>query len=253
MKCLVLICHTATQMQRERRPPCTTTRFSFKLYAVSLISSLSLVSACRQEQLPLILVNGTISRRDVDSREEPVAHFFRVQNNSKTSITIEEVQTGCACTSSDFRSRELAPGEFTTIDIVIDSFSGYENSYKGHAMLRSSAGSVLLRMEGSLPPATDVRYRPKQIYISDHPDGGEVKRILRVRVPKACGDDCGVKLIFQDGQPVEYSVTQLPSSPYYCNYNITFTLNTLLIPRGKQRVLHVNSSCGLSEVAIHHP
>jgi mono/diheme cytochrome c family protein len=73
------------------------------------------------EPLPLLhLQPEVLDMGSVKEGEEATGTLF-IRNNSDTTITITDVQTSCGCTVAEPKSKILAPGAFTELEVTIDS------------------------------------------------------------------------------------------------------------------------------------
>ena len=73
------------------------------------------------EPLPLLHIQPEVmDMGTVKEGEEARGRLF-IRNNSDSVITITDVQTSCGCTVAEPKSKILAPGAFTTLEVKIDS------------------------------------------------------------------------------------------------------------------------------------
>ncbi len=55
---------------------------------------------------------------------EVVTHSFTIENTSKKTLTILDVNTSCGCTASAIKKKALEPGEATAVEVKFNS-KGY--------------------------------------------------------------------------------------------------------------------------------
>lgn len=84
---------------------------------------------------PEVLDMGTVKEG-----EEARGTLF-IRNNSESMITIVDVQTSCGCTVAEPKSRVLAPGAFTELEVKIDS-TIKRGEVKKEIVVTDSAGHV---------------------------------------------------------------------------------------------------------------
>jgi len=71
--------------------------------------------------LPVLHIQPEIlDMGSVKEGEEGKGRLF-IRNNSESVITITNVETSCGCTVAEPKSRVLAPGAFTELEVTIDS------------------------------------------------------------------------------------------------------------------------------------
>ncbi|MDT8376086.1 MAG: DUF1573 domain-containing protein [Mariprofundaceae bacterium] len=86
-----------------------------------VLLTLILSAAAYAEPLPpLHLQPEVLDMGSVREGEEATGTLF-IRNNSEAAITITDVQTSCGCTVAEPKSRILAPGAFTELEVKIDS------------------------------------------------------------------------------------------------------------------------------------
>jgi len=85
-----------------------------------LLSFFFTVNVCA-ETLPLLHIQPeTLDMGTVKEGEEAKGTLL-IRNNSDAMVTITDIQASCGCTAVEPKSKLLAPGAFTELDVRIDS------------------------------------------------------------------------------------------------------------------------------------
>jgi cytochrome c5 len=106
-----------------------------------LLLTIFVGSAAYAGGLPLLhLQPEVMDMGSVKEGEEARGTLF-IRNNSGSVITITDVQTSCGCTVAEPKSRVLAPGAFTELEVTIDS-TVKQGDVKKEVTVTDSAGHV---------------------------------------------------------------------------------------------------------------
>ncbi len=109
--------------------------------SLAVLTTLFLSVVAYAEPLPLLhLQPGVLDMGSVKEGEEAKGTLF-IRNNSDSMITIVDVQTSCGCTVAEPKSRVLAPGAFTELEVIIDS-TIKQGEVKKEVVVTDSAGHV---------------------------------------------------------------------------------------------------------------
>jgi hypothetical protein len=134
----------------------------------------------------LVVLGPSVITSDRPDREQPFEHVFRLQNPTKGKISILEVHTGCACTVSELDSRTVEPGQVVALTARIIFFDSYARSYHQQIRVQTSAGDVMLHLQGDLPLPEKPLLRPQTVYLDALPDQSVIERSVSLRVPAQC-------------------------------------------------------------------
>ena len=97
-------------------------------------------------------------RRVVNEGEGPVVFSFRMMNDSREAVVIENVTTSCGCTTFDSRAMpySLAPGDSDTIKVSM-SVTGKFGTVTKSVLVQTNCGSSTLLVTAELtPPASNI-------------------------------------------------------------------------------------------------
>ncbi len=109
--------------------------------SVFVLLSLIISFSAHAGGLPLLhLQPEVLDMGSVKEGEEARGTLF-IRNNSDSVITITDVQTSCGCTVAEPKSRVLAPGAFTELEVTIDS-TVKQGEVKKEVRVTDSAGHV---------------------------------------------------------------------------------------------------------------
>lgn len=88
---------------------------------IAAVLSLFVATHVYAQPLPLLhLQPEVLDIGAVKEGEEATGTLF-IRNNSDAMVTITDIQTSCGCTAAEPKSRVLAPGAFTELEVTIDS------------------------------------------------------------------------------------------------------------------------------------
>jgi hypothetical protein len=61
---------------------------------------------------------------------EVVGHTFRVKNAGEKDLFLQEIESGCGCTTARYTRKPIRPGEEGTIEVRFDSGGRFGKQYK---------------------------------------------------------------------------------------------------------------------------
>jgi len=109
--------------------------------SIFLLLSLLIGFSAHAGGLPLLHVQPEILDMGTVKEGEEARGTLFVRNNSDATITITDVQSSCGCTVVEPKSRVLAPGAFTELEVTIDS-TVKQGDVKKSVQVTDSAGNV---------------------------------------------------------------------------------------------------------------
>jgi hypothetical protein len=80
-----------------------------------------LADSAHGQQPPAIRVEPDSLDLGVMNQFEEQKHQVTIWNDGGSLLKIERIETGCGCTATDVKSRELAPGDQTSLQIIFNS------------------------------------------------------------------------------------------------------------------------------------
>ena len=82
---------------------------------------------------------------------EQATHVFAFTNTGAAPLTLTEVQTSCGCTTPEYTTDAVAPGESGSITVVYDS-QGRPGPFTKRITVRAGDAAVALQIRGTVVP-----------------------------------------------------------------------------------------------------
>jgi hypothetical protein len=122
--------------------------FYLKSSSTFLLLILFLLSAHLKSQSKLEVKNPKINFGSV-KKGEVIKNKFEITNTGKSPLILEDVEISCSCTTADFSTEPILPGQTSTVTVIFNTKTVYGRQDRiVYLISNHPKGPVKLRYKG---------------------------------------------------------------------------------------------------------
>ncbi|MDE6323569.1 MAG: DUF1573 domain-containing protein [Paramuribaculum sp.] len=96
--------------------------------------------------LPVMSIDCETADLGVIEKDGSRRHVFKITNSGKAPLVIQSIYSGCRCTSIEYSTDPVMPGDTTTVAVTFDSRGRSPGYFTKLVRIRSNAGSQPRRL-----------------------------------------------------------------------------------------------------------
>lgn len=185
-------------------------------------------------------------------RRQPLEVAFRLYNPSGREITIEKIQTDCPRATAEFPVTALPPGQEGFLLVRVTSFDEAETAFRHRVRVDTDAGRVTVLVEGTLPAAQTVFFRPHALFLQRDEHGQWPTRSIKVRVPRlfdqSLSEDC---VSLTDCGQSRASIVKTGQTEHHNEYTVRLVPSQRIGADWRGGTISVRTGCGNLSIPIH--